>query len=47
MVRDFWRQILSSERIGGTIFQHIPVILNLFEGGWERLRRCVPEEASE
>ena len=46
-VRDFWRQILSSERIAGTTFQHIPVILNLLEGGSEQLRRCVPGEASD
>ena len=46
-VRDFWRQILSSERIAGTIFQHLQVILNLLEGGSEQLRRCVPGEASD
>ena len=46
-VRDFWRQILSSERIAGTTFQHIPVILNLLEGDSEQLRRCVPGEASD
>ena len=44
---DFWRQILSSERIAGTTFQHLRVILNLLEGGSEQLRRCVPEEASD
>ena len=46
-VRDFWRQILSSERLSGTTFQYIPVILNLLEGGSEQLRRCVPGEASD
>ena len=38
---------MSSERIAGTFFQHIPVILNLFEGGSEQLRHCVPGEASD
>ena len=50
-VRDFRpqirRQILSSERIAGTTVQHLRVILNLLEGGSERLRRCVPGEASD
>ena len=46
-VRDFWRQILSSERIARTTFQHLQVILNLLEGGSEQLRRCVPGEASD
>ena len=46
-VRDIWRQILSSERIAGTIFQHVRVILNLLEGGLEQPRRCVPGEASD
>ena len=44
---DSWRQILSSERIAGTTFQHLQVILNLLEGGSEQLRRCVPGEASD
>ena len=44
---DFWRQILSSERIAGTTFQHLRVILNLLKGGSEQLRRCVPGEASD
>ena len=44
---DFWRQILSSERIAGTTFQHLQVILNLLEGGSEQLCRCVPGEASD
>ena len=46
-LRDFWRQILSSEMIVGTTFQHLRVILNLLEGGSEQLRRCVPREASD
>ena len=46
-VRDFWHQILSSERIAGTTFQHLRVILNLLEGGSEQLHRCVPGEASD
>ena len=45
-VRDFWRQILSSERIAGIAFEHLWVILNLLEGGSEQLRRCVPGEVS-
>ena len=44
---DFWRQILSSERIAGTTFQYLQVILNLLEGGSEQLRRCVAGEASD
>ena len=44
---DFWRQILSSERIAGTTFQHLQVILNLLEGGSEQLCRCVPGEVSD
>ena len=46
-VRDFWRQILSLERIAGTTFQHLQIILNLLEGGSEQLRHCVPGEASD
>ena len=46
-VRDFWCQILSSERIVGTTFQHLWVILNLLEGGSDQLRHCVPGEASD
>ena len=46
-VRDFWRHILSSERMAGTTFQHLWVILNLLEGGSEQLCRCVPGEASD
>ena len=46
-VRDFWRQILSSERIASTTFQHIPVILNLLEGGSKQLCRFVPGEVSD
>ena len=42
-----WRRILSSERIAGTTFQHLQVILNLLESGSEQLRRCVPGEASD
>ena len=45
-VRDLWRQILSSERIAGTTFQHLRVILNILESGSEQLCRCVPGEAS-
>ena len=44
---DFWRQILSSERIAGTTFQHLRVILNLLEGDSEQLHHCVPGEASD
>ena len=46
-VHDFWRQILSSERIAGTTLQHLRVILNLLEDGSEQLLRCVPGEASD
>ena len=46
-VCDFWRQILSSERIAGTSFQHLRIKLNLLEGGSEQLRRCVPGEVSD
>ena len=43
-VRHFWSHGLSSERIAGTTFQHLRVILDLLE---EQLRRCVPGEASD
>ena len=43
-VCNFWRQILSSERIAGTTFQHLRVLL---EGGSEQLHCCVPGEASD
>ena len=46
-VRDFWCQILSSERIAGTTFQRLQIILDLLEGGSEQLRHCVPGEASD
>ena len=46
-VRDFMCQILSSERIAGTTFQHLQVILNLLEGGSEQLHHCVPGEVSD
>ena len=46
-VRNFWRQILSSERMAGTTFQHLRVILSLLEGGSEQFRRCMPGEASD
>ena len=35
------------QRIAGTIFQHLLVILNLLEGSLEQLRHCVPGEASD
>ena len=43
----FWHQILSSERIAVTTFQHLWIILNLLEGGSEQLSHCVPGEASD
>ena len=43
----FWRQILSLERIAGTTFQHLRVILNLLKGSSEQLCRCVPGKASD
>ena len=46
-VCDFWCQILSSERIASTTYQHLRVILNLLEGSSEQLRRCEPGEASD
>ena len=46
-VRNFWRQILSSERMAGTTFQHLRVILSLLEGGLEQFRCCMPGEASD
>ena len=35
------------QRIAGTTFQHLWVILNLLEGCSEQLRRCVPGGASD
>ena len=38
---------MSPERIAGTTFQHLRVILNLLEGRSEQLRHCVPREAGD
>ena len=46
-VCDFWRQILSSERIAGTTFQHLSTGNTQLEGSSEQLRRCVPGEAND
>ena len=44
---DFWGQILSSERIAGTTFQHLRAIPNLLEGSSEKLCCCVTGEGRD
>ena len=46
-VHDVCYQILSSDRIAGTTFQHLRVTLNLLEGGSKQLHHCVSGEARD